>query len=65
MSEGEANYTLLRSAGYEITAEQIDALTTEQADALDYYLSDLVSPKRRDAANAPEWLSAYAIKQAA
>jgi hypothetical protein len=65
MSEGEADYTLLRSAGYEITAEQIDALTSEQADALDDYLSDLVSPKRRDAATPPEWLSAYAVKQAA
>jgi hypothetical protein len=65
MIEGEADYKLLREAGYEITAEQVDALSEEQADQLENYLGDLVMPKRRANAQAPEWLSAYAVTQAA
>lgn len=65
MSEGEADYKLLRDAGYEITAEQIDALTVEQADELVDYLVDLSLSEPDDSARVPEWLSAYAIKKAA
>lgn len=63
MQEGEEDYKRLRHAGYAITAEQIDALTAEQANALDDYLGELASPKHRANAKAPEWLSAYAIKK--
>lgn len=62
--DGKADYQMLRDAGYEITAEQIDALTKEQADEFDVYLDELAFG-RHASAEAPKWLSAYAIKKAA
>lgn len=64
MSEGESDYQLLRNEGFDITPEQIDALTREQADELIEYLGAL-SPPRDDDADAPAWLLPYATKKAA
>jgi hypothetical protein len=64
MSEGEFDYQLLRNEGFDITAEQIDALTKEQADELIEYLGALLPPRDDDAA-APAWMLSYAAKKAA